>query len=111
MAGEVTGEHADERFTPAEREILQLRLEEIKAHLVERTSPTPGQMRQITVTFNYVAEASDRLTKRDWKVAFLGAILPLLIGLAASKEVIHGTISLAAKYLLPLLGTLKLPVP
>jgi len=109
IIGEVV-EDGDDKFTPAEREVLRLRLDEIKAYLVEHLpSPSPAQIGQITVTFNHVAETADRLTKKEWKAFFIGSIVTQIVTLGLSKEAIHGLWTLAANYILPLLGTVHLP--
>jgi hypothetical protein len=108
IAGEVV-EEPERTFTPTERELLRLRLNDLRDYLIEHADPTPQQVQTINVTFNYMAEASERLTKRDWKVLFVGALLTQLLALGVTPDVLHGTMSLAAKYVLPILGRLLLP--
>jgi hypothetical protein len=111
-ANVIVGEVVDEgnaRFTDADQRALREGLDEIRAYITRSTDPSPAQEAQINVTFQYVAEASERLTKRDWKNIFVSSVIGLLITLGTNPDVIHGTLALATKYIVPLLGMLRLP--
>lgn len=109
IVGEVVDE-PDEKFTQAEVEMLRLRLDDIKAYLLEHVpAATPAQVVYVNTTFNYVAESAERLTKKEWKAIFVSAIVTQVLALALTPQTIHGIWSLAAHLILPLLGNLQLP--
>jgi hypothetical protein len=108
IVGEVVDEE-DRQFAPAERELLLLRLNEIRDYLIERAASNPQQVTFIDATINYLAESSERLTKRDWKNIFVNGLVTLAVALGTNPDVVRGAFALATKYIMPLLGKLSLP--
>jgi hypothetical protein len=96
-------EDGGQRFADAERRQLLRALDEIKGHLIRSIGPSPAQATQINITFQHMAESSERMTKRDWKTLFVGGLVSLLVTLGTNQSVIESTLQLAANYILPLL--------
>jgi hypothetical protein len=107
----ISGEPADgeQGFTDDERRLLLTGLEQIRLFVVTHADVDHVHESQINVTFQMCAAASERLTKREWKSLFVGALFSLLVNLSTNTDVIHTVFQLAATYILPVLGRLQLP--
>jgi hypothetical protein len=102
----------DTGFSRAEIDMLRLRLDEIKAFLVERTSPSPSGVHHITVNINYLSDRAAHVSKLDWKNLLVGCLISIAVNLTVDRDAFRDMMGLAAQYFLPLLGMdLPLPLP
>ena len=83
-------------FTAAERVLISAKLDEIKGYLLESQQFAAEQAETVERQFEYLRESSQRLGRKDWLNALIGALMGQAINLALSPEVAKGLLVLAA---------------
>ena len=76
---------SEERFTAEEVITLRERLKEIEAFILDTNSVRGAPAIQIQETFIYLQQKAVTATKIDWKNIFAGAIVSILLTLAADN--------------------------
>ncbi len=77
-------------FSAAEQSLIVAKLDEIKGYLLASQQFDAGQAEYIEENFVYLRESSERLGRKDWLNALLGALVGQAISLALSPEVAKG---------------------
>jgi len=76
---------SEERFTAQELVTLRDRLKEIETFILDTNSVPGPQAIQIQQTFVYLQQKAETASKVDWKNIFAGAIVSILLTLAADN--------------------------
>jgi hypothetical protein len=84
-------------FTPAERKLIAVKLDEIRAYIVERQSGNENQLATINEEITYLKDASSRLGRKDWLTILWGGLFSLALALAVTPETAKGMMRLAAE--------------
>jgi hypothetical protein len=96
-------------FSRSERKQLSQALRQIEEFIVGQTGAIGPQRDDIAESINHLDDAASRLTKKDWKILFVGGLISLLIAIGSNPSVFRATLQFAATHVMPLLGTLRLP--
>jgi hypothetical protein len=83
-------------FTGGEQALIAAKLDEIKGYLLESQHFAADQAETVERQFEYLRESSQRLGRKDWLNALIGAFMGQAINLALSPEVAKGLLVLAA---------------
>jgi hypothetical protein len=82
--------HAEDRFTPAERDQIRLAVAQFRIRIVEDFSPDAEQTENIDRRLDYLAAAADRLNRFDWTAlavsTVIGVATTLSLDTAAGRE-------------------------
>ncbi len=73
-------------FSEEERKRINQDLIEIKNYLLSRADFGPEQKVFLEERFRYLAEASQRLGRKDWMTVLLGGLLNVIVGLALAGD-------------------------
>ena len=79
LVAEIQQESGNSPFTDYERRQIVAQLQAIKAQVGEQFELTSEQIAQVNERLDEVAEASERMGRKDWLIYFLGTITALII--------------------------------
>ncbi|HUQ23588.1 MAG TPA: hypothetical protein VM049_11310 [Gaiellaceae bacterium] len=91
-------------FSESERAQISTQLREIKEYLRTTQSLGAAQMVAIDSRLEYLEEAAGRIGRVDWRNAFVGVMLGLVVEAVAPPEAVREVLSLALRGLSHLFG-------
>lgn len=91
-------------FSETERAQISTQLREIKEYLRSAQSLGEAQMAAIDSRLEYLEEAAGRMGRVDWRNAFVGVMLGLVVEAVAPPEAVREVLSLALRGLSHLFG-------
>jgi len=104
---------ANTSFTAEEQAAIEEEIAHVKAYILESADLTESQASEVVRQLDYIAEASKRLPRLDWRNALLGVLLDLMLQSVVPPETIRGVLSLGLRGLAALYGSMwgGLPPP
>lgn len=91
-------------FTESERAQITTQLREIKEYLRTTRRLPEAQLEQIASRLHYLEEAAGRIGRVDWRNAFVGVMLGLVVQAVAPPDAVREVLSLACRGLSELFG-------
>jgi len=92
-----SGEVTNLPITPAEQKLIAVKLDEIRAYIVDRQAGNEDQVATINEEIAYLKGASSRLGRKDWLTILWGGLFSLALALAVTPETAKGMMRLAAE--------------
>jgi hypothetical protein len=91
-------------FSEGERAQISTQLREIKEYLRTTQSLSEAQLAMIDSRLSYLEEAAGRMGRVDWRNAFVGVMLGLVVEAVAPPDVVREVLALALRGLSHLFG-------
>jgi hypothetical protein len=91
-------------FSTAEQLQIARQLDEVKAYLRQTYELTADQQRAIEVRLDYLVDAASRMHRLDWRNAFVGAFVGVLLEAALPERPVRDVLNVALRGLGHLFG-------
>lgn len=98
-------------FTEPERERISMQIREIKVYITNTYELTGNQLSEVNERLDQIAEASRRLGRKDWLMAFSGAVFSLILSDLIPPQAAQHILMLALQGLGHLFGLGGPPAP
>ncbi len=72
----------DSKFSDKESELIKDKLNELSDYIVKTRNLNTEQITFLNNRFSYLEEAVERVTKKDWKIIFIGVLFNIIVGLS-----------------------------
>jgi hypothetical protein len=99
-----SGEGHDRPFTAKELEVLTERLDVFEERLLAIAEVSPSESAEIHVVIQESKEVASKLSKKEWKTFFLGALSNIFVRLALEPEKVRKIIHVAGTHIGPLVA-------